>query len=202
MNANFCYILGSGPSLSDFDWEKVNQDLVIGLNSLIFDDNFNKATNKILAFHDERFLSEVNFINNIKDIKNKYPIITTKYNSKKLREIWKLEILDIEKYILDIEIYRQYTDEFRMPSDLLRNAAFEIGIPLALGIGATKIKMYGCSFDYGMDIKKEPDYYSGAKFQSFEQTQESAKKWAEFSKKRFQSLLNWCESRNIEIIKI
>ncbi len=202
MNSNFCYILGSGPTLGDFDWAKANQDLIIGLNSLIFDENFTKANNKILAFHDERFLNEVNFINKMKNIKNKYPIISTKFNSQKLKENWDLEILDIEKYIPDIEIYRQYTGEFSMPSDLLRNAAFEIGVPLALGMGATKIKMYGCSFDYGMDIKKEPDYHSGVKFQSFEHTQESAKNWAKFSKERFQLLLNWCTSRNIEIIKI
>lgn len=178
-----------------------NQELVIGLNSLIFDRNFNNLKRKILAFHDRRFLSEEIFIEKIKKINNIYPVISNKKNSNDARYILGLEIVDIENYIIDKKMYQEYLSEFCAPDDLLRNAAFEIGIPLALGMGVKKIKMYGCSFDYGMKDECGPQYYNGLKFKSFEQTQESAKNWSDYSNKRFSQLLNWCSLRKIEIIK-
>ena len=190
-------ILGSGPSLSLFDFIKDTKNCkILYCNSLIYKNKFREIDNATYVAHDKRLYCP-EFVEKIKSISHKVII------EGDLKQIFIQNKISLKnktvirnKKFLGNHLFQKMEN---IP-DLERNVVLDLALPTALGLGAKNIELFGCDFDYFLSGNNKPGYAVKNKGR-FDHTYESAQIWAKRSSIFFQKITDFFSNHNISIHK-
>ncbi len=191
------YIAGNGPSL-DMDRLTGNLDAtLIVTNRLIWCSEVINLGDSIYACGDMRFLDSEAWISEVRSLGPRtYLADALKAALDKLGPN-SSKVIDWSAN----DVIRNFRTRFIAPSDLLHNVVLDVAVPVAIALGATDIRLFGCDFTYGDIREKAPSYWGGYEGRGlrFDHSPKSADAWAEYSQHRFVEMVHWLNECGIDL---
>ena len=185
-------LLGLGPSLRALDLKSIDpSNLNVTFNAALFEPDLMQVSD-YLVVHDSRFVDE-KFLSELKHILGEKVLSFGQFENemKKNPNI----ILNMTERACINKFWENLSS-----NELLLNVVVDFGIPVAVYLGADKINLFGCDFDYEIDHLSNPTYFGqSSNLFAFDHDYLSEKKWAERSYRR---LIEAQEIFGLEGIKI
>lgn len=153
-----CFILGTGPSLKNFDYKLLEDEIVFGVNYVYKGEIINHIVPKYYCIYDENFYYRD--IQDLKDVMEKLKSTTFFLRTKAIDPINKLKPRNSNIYYQSCNVF-QYNDYIKV--DMTKNITAPFNVVLgciqtAIYMGFKEIYLLGCDYNSFASQKLEHFY--------------------------------------------